>query len=486
MSEDKKISDSEQESPSLDFEKAQNMTVGEAVRKDKELKAGITENDNVLDKYIKQHREEVASQKFETKLSDFEQLDTGSLDDFIRKQREELEKTGFFEPVKEAEMSEEIKESAEPDLTKTVIFEEPVIPEEKPTDFVDTPKEAEVNRLSVDSIGLDKDDEVAQPFYKRKGIIIGSLVALIVAIFGVAYAMNLLNGKSSQTEASSSTTQSTQSTSVDKTAKANKALFEDLYASFFTDDEQTKLKNSEFANLSKLEAALKKLEGTEYYDKLQSKYDSLSKQISAIQAVNGLFQSDAIVDGSKVSATVKSDANFDSLSSDTLNTGNASLDTLLQSVISDGRDQLAKATENAATSAPAETASVPATDNTQAAPQETTTPAVSGATSFGITNYDPAILQRQKSRVPYDDSAIADTSNSAWTFADGVLEKIIATSQARGYFTGNDFILEKVNIINGNGYYNMFKSDGTYLFSINCKTGYFVGNASGHSDSLDY
>ena len=88
MSEDKKISDSEQESPSLDFEKAQNMTVGEAVRKDKELKAGITENDNVLDKYIKQHREEVASQKFETKLSDFEQLDTGSLDDFIRKQRE--------------------------------------------------------------------------------------------------------------------------------------------------------------------------------------------------------------------------------------------------------------------------------------------------------------------------------------------------------------------------------------------------------------
>ncbi len=30
----------------------------------------------------------------------------------------------------------------------------------------------------------------------------------------------------------------------------------------------------------------------------------------------------------------------------------------------------------------------------------------------------------------------------------------------------------------------MFKPDGTYLFSINCKTGYFVGNGAGHSDAL--
>ena len=53
-------------------------------------------------------------------------------------------------------------------------------------------------------------------------------------------------------------------------------------------------------------------------------------------------------------------------------------------------------------------------------------------------------------------------------------------------YLSDDYILEKVNIINGNGYYNMFRKDGTYLFSINCKTGYFVGNGSGHSDALDY
>ena len=43
-----------------------------------------------------------------------------------------------------------------------------------------------------------------------------------------------------------------------------------------------------------------------------------------------------------------------------------------------------------------------------------------------------------------------------------------------------------MNIVNGNGYYNLYKPDGTYLFTLNCKTGYFVGNGSGHADDLDY
>lgn len=105
---------------------------------------------------------------------------------------------------------------------------------------------------------------------------------------------------------------------------------------------------------------------------------------------------------------------------------------------------------------------------------------------YGITGYDPSILQRDLSRVPYNQAMIADTGNPAWAFNPGVLERIVATSQARGYISGNDYILEPVNIINGNGYYNMFKPDGTYLFSLNCKTGYFVGNGKGHAEDLDY
>ena len=73
---DKKELPSSEEQEGLNLEDVKNMTIGEAVRKDSELKAGVTESDGVLDKYIKQHRDEVTSQKFEAKLSDFDNLDT--------------------------------------------------------------------------------------------------------------------------------------------------------------------------------------------------------------------------------------------------------------------------------------------------------------------------------------------------------------------------------------------------------------------------
>ena len=245
------------------------------------------------------------------------------------------------------------------------------------------------------------------------------------------------------------------------------------------------MKNSEFDNISSLKEKLDDLKDTDYYDDAKKEYDTLAAQITAIQTINALFESNVIVNGEKASATVKSDANFDNLSSDLLNTGNANLDTLLQSAITDGKNQLAALASSSSQEASASISSQ-TESATQSSSDTSTTPTVSGASGYGITSYDASTLQRSLSRVPYSDSAIADSSNSAWTFADGVLDKIVATSQSRGYFSENDYILEKVNIINGNGYYNMFKADGTYLFSINCKTGYFVGNASGNSDALDY
>lgn len=200
--------------------------------------------------------------------------------------------------------------------------------------------------------------------------------------------------------------------------------------------------------------------------------------------MNEKFSSDAIVDGKKVSASVKSDANFDDIKSATLNTGNASLDSLLQQVVSDGKKQL-EATKSSSKAEASKASSEKAKAEQEAAAKASQEQSQAQA-STGITNYDASILQRQRSRVPYNESLVADKSNSAWTFNSGVLEKIIATAQSRGYISGYNFILEPVNIINGNGYYNMYKPDGTYLFSINDKTGYFVGNAKGHSDKLDY
>lgn len=228
------------------------------------------------------------------------------------------------------------------------------------------------------------------------------------------------------------------------------------------------------------------MKGTAYYDKAKDELATLKKQITAIQAVNAKFMTDAIVDGEKVEASVKTDANFDDLASETLSTGNASLDSLLQASVTAGRQQLT-AKADAQRAAQEENAKQEAQANSAAPAQAPSlAPSSSPLVAYGIREFNPSSLQRQLSRVPYNQDMIADSANSAWLFNPGILEKIVATSQARDYISGNNYILEPVNIVNGNGYYNMFKPDGTYLFSINCKTGYFVGNAKGHSDALDY
>ena len=504
MSEKKDMPSSE-EKDGLNFEDVKNLTIEEAVRKGSEMKAGITESDGVLDKYIKQHRDEVTSQKFETKLSDFEDLDTKALDNFIKKQREELVNSGIVskdvfeetvepksedvvEPVVEAAEVKEVE--TEPEQAETVDAEKEAVKEveattpkvEEAVAAVEEPKEAPVAipaeevkeaEKEATSIALSADDN--KPTSKKKRVIIGGLAVLVVAIFGAGYVLHYT--KDSTTTVASSSTSSSQkkTTSSSSAAKKAKKVFDDAYAALFTDDTKTKLKNSEFDKISVLKEKLDDLKGTDFYDAAKKQYDTVAAHITAIKAINALFEKDVIVDGKKVSGTVKADAKFDSLSSDVLNTGDANLDNLLQSVITDGKNQLAAKAQSSSQAQAAANSASQTESNDKAAEAKPAAPAS-----------DNSNLQRDKSRVPYNDSAIADSNNPAWIFSDGVLEKIVSTSQARGYFSGNDYILEKVNIINGNGYYNMFRKDGTYLFSINCKTGYFVGNGSGHSDALDY
>ena len=93
MSEDK-TQNGYEESQELDFQDAKEMTVGEAVRKEAEINAGVTETDSILDKYIKQHREEVTSQKFSKKIE--ADGDTSPLDAFIQKQRQEFADSGLI------------------------------------------------------------------------------------------------------------------------------------------------------------------------------------------------------------------------------------------------------------------------------------------------------------------------------------------------------------------------------------------------------
>ena len=620
MSEDK-TQNSYEESQELDFQDAKEMTVGEAVRKEAEIKAGVTETDSILDKYIKQHREEVTSQKFSKKIE--ADGDTSPLDAFIQKQRQEFADSGLIgqtlanestnsttadetvtpitsgfgttetkaddtrAPVDseitvkpESESSETIITSTNADrfitseaekfdlgeaLTATTTSTNQQVDNTAMVDNVDDPKpestlpaddkasepqaskplleDVEVSE-TIDSeaiattvagvTGVKADEAKATPkvsmtvsrpsaedkissgsispshkgvfdgdipVYRRKGVVIGALTVLALAIIGGSYALYKVTHSQSAKTTSTASSAVISSSSKGASASDNKA-FEDMYKNFFTDDEQTKLANDQFGKLSDLEKLLKKLEKTKYYDAAKTKYDNLKKQIEAIEKVNSKYESDALVDGSyNASISVKSDANFNDLSERVTNTGNASLDSIIQEVIKGGKTQLeekgkAASATSAVTASESVNTATPSGDNTSGAANSGVTGAAGGVSSGtaatstvvtrGIMNYNPSILQRDRSRVPYNANVVADTSNPAWTWANGVLDKIIATSHSRGYFSGDNFILEPVNIINGNGYYNMYLPDGTYLFSINCKTGYFVGNGSGHSDKLDY
>ena len=465
----------EQQEAQFDFDEAKDLTVGQVIRKNEEVEAGVLPEDNILDKYIKQHREEIEADKFETRQFKKEELaSTQSLEDMIQEVRESGETS---EEVEESHLvTEEVSGDTEETEAASVVLS-PLGEENQelePLVFINTEsiEEEEVivplSRLA--QANPEKDS-------KKKGmIIIASVVAAILVLAGTYYVYRQVsrsNQEIQSSQAASSDDQGTQTALKD---------FNDLYDTFYTDANKTALKNSQFDKLSQLKTLLDKLEGSRDYTLAKSRYDSLATQIKAIQDVNALFESPAITDGVlDTNAKAKADAKFTEIK-----TGNTELDKLLDKAISLGKSQQTSASSSSSSSSTSQASSSSATEsNASSTTPSTSTTAPARDTNGGLSG-DGVNLQRSASRVPYNQSAVDDSNNPAWTFADGVLEQVLATSRARGYITGNQYILERVNIVNGNGYYNLYKPDGTYLFTLNCKTGYFVGNGSGHADDLDY
>ena len=443
----------EDQEPRFDFDEAKELTVGQAIRKNEEVEAGVLPEDSILDKYVKQHKDEIEADKFATRQYKKEELvETQSLDDLIQEIREE---TAVEPTIVENDFIQF------DDLESTPVTETPFDEE------FDTEEAVETEYPMVDS-------EDGQSV--KKQILYGLLAALGIIIIGTGYYVY------SQVARSTKEIQTSQSTT---NSQAEAEGFNNLYDAFYTDSNKTALKNSQFDKLSQLKTLLDKLEGSREYTLAKSKYDSLETQIKAIQEVNAQFEKPAIVDGVlDTNAKAKSDAKFTDIK-----TGNTEIDKVLDKAISLGKSQQ---TSTSSSSSSQTSSSSQASSNTTSETSPSSSNAASTETrssrsevNMGVSSAGVAV-QRSASRVSYNQSAIDDSNNSAWDFADGVLEQILATSRSRGYITGNQYILERVNIVNGNGYYNLYKPDGTYLFTLNCKTGYFVGNGSGHADDLDY
>ena len=465
--------------PKFGFDEAKDLTVGQVIRKNEEVEAGVLPEDNILDKYIKQHREEIEADKFETRQFKKEELaSTQSLEDMIQEVRESSETSG---EVEESDVVIE-KSIEEIDNEETTQFVSPLQDEEsteiEPLVLTETAskemnEENEKQEETYTSLSRSVQTEPETGSKKRRVITIVSVVAAILVLAGTYYVYR-------QVSRSSQEIQSSQSSSGNQESQTDLQEFNTLYDSFYTDENKTALKNSQFDKLSQLKTLLDKLEGSRDHTLAKSKYDSLATQIKAIQDVNALFESPAITDGVlDTNAKAKADAKFREIK-----TGNTELDKLLDKAISLGKSQQTSASSSSSSSSPASSSSATESNASSTTPSTSTT-APARETNGGLSG-DGVNLQRSASRVPYNQSAVDDSNNPAWTFADGVLEQVLATSRARGYITGNQYILERVNIVNGNGYYNLYKPDGTYLFTLNCKTGYFVGNGSGHADDLDY
>ena len=471
----------EQESK-FEFEEAKDLTVGQAIRKNEEVEAGVTSDDTILDKYIKQHREEIEADKFENLQTKKDEV-TQSLDEMIQEVRETTEQENTLNLDEEAIALAEAAETTEI-LAKEVEEEETRVLEQPFKDELKAVEMAEVDNSEATVIYEENEDQLQplsryaqadnQPQNKKKWAILSAIILVVLLILGGSYYVYRQITRSSQ---------ELQTKAADSGLVSNQSVYEQfntLYDTFYTDENKTALKNSQFSQLNQLKELLDKLEGSREHTLAKSKYDSLETQIKAIQEVNAQFETPAITDGVlDTNAKIKADAKFTDIK-----TGNTEIDKLLDKAISLGKSQLTSTTSAASTTAASQEASNPTTESSPSTSTNETA-ASTNAGNGGLSS-EGVNLQRSVSRVPYNQSAVNDTSNPAWTFADGVLERILETSRARGYITGNKYILEPVNIVNGNGYYNLYKPDGTYLFTLNCKTGYFVGNGSGHADDLDY
>ena len=273
--EEKMPTEQESKETVLDLEDAKEMTVGQAARKNEEVEAGVTEGDNILDKYIKQHRDEIEAGKFETQklriMEELAQQKEALIQETIKQlksQSQAKENTANVtspsaQPVKaEAATSANVEATKAAQPALTVAAEAPIIPATKP----------------VPTVFEDEDEPETKPFYKKKGFLYSAL-GLVALAAGTTWYFHQGRGSHKSTTGSSSTVSSSKkkSTSSSEAKKEAAKEFEDLYASFFTDSSQTAIKNDKFGDLDKLKAKLDVLTGSSEYTAAKKKYDDLVK-----------------------------------------------------------------------------------------------------------------------------------------------------------------------------------------------------------------
>lgn len=430
----------------LDFVKASDLTI-EEIRDIAEAQENKNkENESVLDAYIRQHRGEIEASKKIRK------------EDIIDHLNELAEKN--------PQIISEIDKTDEKNVLNNVVN---LVVNKSET-------QNEENNFSEKALmeNSDGDSDLERSKTKSRKTWVYVILALLALFAAGGIAVTQANKKAAMEREE----QALKAANL----KKKEDNFESLFNTYYTDGKHTAVKNDKISSLDDLKDTLEKTKDTDKYSEYKGEVDNLKKQVDSLNIINSKFNKPVIVDGNLIKdAHAKADVDFVVNKS-----GLPELDQTIDEAVAMGKKQQAediKKTEEAKKKAEqdkkkAEEAKKKAErdkkaqdDAAQAAAQQSQA-AASNQAQGGTNNL---------SRVPINQAAVDDTSNPAWLWKDGILDAIVNTSRQRGYFKGNEYYVTPVNIINGNGYYNMYKSDGTYLFSINCKTGYYFGNGSSES-----
>lgn len=409
------------------------------------------------------------------------------------------------EEEKNSDLNEEAKET--PEASKI---------EEAPTDLVQEPKEntADITdkvitadkvapvltseKIAPKSESQEEPQESAEEKTtdgkaknRKTPIIIGLCAIVLIAAGAVGFAQynNHQKPKTVQTTKSSQT-------DLDK--------FEKQYDSFFTDKSHNVLKNSQFENLAALETLVNSHKNSMAWSNAVSETESLTDQINAIKKVNALFTSAAITDG-KLDSAAKIVTNVKI--PETPKTSNETLNKLLTQAIDLAKSQVAKESSAQASASSAE-AKANQGAGTQTSSSSTTSQSSSTTNASSSTNSNANAstngnglssngVNLEVSAARVQPQAGINPNDPAFTWGAGIKEMVLNKARERGYITGDNYILvpTAIHTTNGSqgfpagivsGYYNLYAPDGRYLVSINAKTGFFVGNGSGHTDNLDY
>ena len=383
-------------------------------------------------------------------------------------------------PVEEAQLPQE--DIVVP-LEKTPVAGEPV-----PTPLPVTP--------AVESKTSAQEEQPKKKKDKRP-LIIGLCALVLLAAGGAGYA--LYNHNNNEKAVNQAAVEN----------KANLNAFNKAYDEFFTDADHQVLKNSNFDQLSALKNKLKTLKGSDF-DTAEAKVNALETQIKAVEKVNALFNKSAIVDGElNKEAQVKAAVSIPAVPK----TENEKLNKVLAQAINLAKTQQseAKAKEEQAAAAQNNAATQPANQTSgQAAGNSASTDTPGGTTGAGTQQQagkntaqggassstvvaadgaqNPTGATPDNSNARVQPQANLNPQDPAFTWNPGIRDKVLNIARQRGYISGNDFILLPVAIhtmtsgyMAGQvaGYFNLYRPDGSYLLTINNKTGYFFGNGKG-------